>query len=372
MSDAIFFVRTQPRALAEYIPRASPSIARMISLNASESVRTLSERGVFLFHECTLTARALLRDVAGSLYHILVALLSAGIALLLPAGATKFLAFWSQIESDKLSLIALELTVAMMLILGLNYLRRSIRDHALASVATGAGLVSYFPRRARGAQQRIKQLKEEHGVGRTIMVIGSSGYSTLVDQVGDLSSVLDKCLGAKILLVNPYSYDATTRIQAIGHPEHPLATFREEVRQSIELLRRLKAMGKAINLKLYADPPLVKMVILGDYLWLQHYHAALDVQTMPEYVLRHNPKDHGFYTLYAHYFSLRWESPEIPEYDFDTDELVYRTKLGHEIRRERYGIDRPSTAKAVTGQVPEGLSDPVSLAAAGQLGSLAA
>ncbi len=291
-----------------------------------------------MFHEYSLSVRALLRDVSGSLYHIVVALLSAGIALLLPTGATRFLAFWSRIEHDKLSLIALELTVAVMLILGLNYLRRSVRDHAMASVATGAGLVSYFPRRTHGTQQRIKQLKEEHGAGRTIMVIGSSGYSTLVDQVGDLSSVLDKCLGAKILLVNPYSHDAATRIQALGHPEHTLATFRDEVRQSIVLLKRLKAMGKAINLKFYSDPPLVKMVILGDYLWLQHYHGAFDIQSMPEYVLRHNPKDHGFYTLYAHYFSLRWESPEISEYDFDTDELVYRTKIGNEIRRERYGV----------------------------------
>ncbi len=305
-----------------------------------------------MFHEYSLSIRALLRDVSGSLYHIVVALLSAGIALLLPTGATRFLAFWSHVENDKLSLIALELTVAVMLILGLNYLRRSVRDHAMASVAAGAGLVSYFPRRTNGAQQRIRQLKEEHGSGRTIMVIGSSGYSTLVDQVGDLSSVLDKCMGAKILLVNPYSHDATTRIQALGHPEHTLATFREEVRQSIVLLKRLKALGKAINLKFYSDPPLVKLVILGDYLWLQHYHAAFDVQSMPEYVLRHNPKDHGFYTLYAHYFSLRWESPEIPEYDFETDELVYRTKLGHELRRERYGIgpaekETPVTAEAI-------------------------
>jgi len=309
-----------------------------------------------VFHECSLTVRALLRDIAGSVYHIVIVALSAGIALLLPAGAARFLSFWSRIEQDKLSLIMVEMTVAVLLILCLNYLRRSVRDHALASAATGAGLVSYFPRRAKGAQQRIKQLKEEHGAGRTIMVIGSSGYSTLVDQVGDLSSVLDKSLGAKILLVNPYNHDASTRIHALAHPEHTLATFREEVRQSIALLKRLRAMGKAIDLKLYSDPPLVKMVILGDYLWLQHYHSALDVQTMPEYVLRHNPKDHGFYTLYAHYFSQRWENPEIPEYDFETDALVYRTKLGHEIRREPYGTD--ATNHKETGVTTEALHRP--------------
>lgn len=295
-----------------------------------------------MFQELWSTVRALLRDTAGSLYHIVVVALSAGIALLLPAGAKQFLSFWSRVEQDRLSLIAVEVTVAILLIVCLNYFHRSIRDRALASVATGAGLVSFFPRRTRGARRHIKQLKEEQGTGRTISVIGSSGHSTFVDQVGGLSSVLDKCLGARIMLVNPYSQEASARIQAINHPEFTLETFREEVRQSIQLLKRLKAMGKAVKLKLYSDSPLMKLVILGDYLWLQHYHADLDVQTMPEYVLRHNRKDHGLYTLYAHYFVQRWGSAEIPEYDLDTDELVYRSKTGNEIRRERFEIETMS------------------------------
>ncbi|MBI5855770.1 MAG: hypothetical protein HZB35_11210 [Nitrospirae bacterium] len=295
-----------------------------------------------MFHAVWSTVRALLHDATGSLYHIVIVALSGGIALLLPVGAKQFLSFWSRVEHDKLSLIALEMTAAVVLILCLNYLHRSIKDRALAKVATGAGLVSFFPRRARGAHSRIKALKEEQGTGRTIMVIGSSGYSTFVDHVGDLSTVLEKCLGANILLVNPYSQEVSARIQAIGHPEITPATFREEVRQSIELLKRLKAIGKAVKLKLYADPPLVKMMILGDDLWLQHYHADLDVQTMPEYVLRHNRQDHGLYTLYAHYFMQRWESTEIPEYDLDTDELVYRGRNGNEIRREPFGSEPAS------------------------------
>jgi hypothetical protein len=292
-----------------------------------------------LFQEIWSTVRALLRDAAGSLYHIVVVALSAGIALLLPTGARHFLSFWSRVEHDKFSLIAVEVTVAILLIFCLNYFRRSMRDRALATVATGAGLVSFFPRRTRGAQRRIKQLREEQGTGRTISVIGSSGHSTFVDQVGGLSSVLDKCLGARIMLVNPFSQEASARIQAINHPDFTLDTFREEIRHSIQLLKRLKAMGKAVRLKLYSDSPLIKLVILGDYLWLQHYHADLAVQIMPEYVLRHNRKDHGLYTLYAHYFMQRWGSAEIPEYDLDTDELVYRSRTGSEIRRERFEIE---------------------------------
>ncbi len=289
-----------------------------------------------MFHEFSPTFRALLRNAAGSAYHIAIVALSGGIALLLPAGARHFLSFWSQVEHNKLSLIAIEMTVAVLLIAGLNFLHRSLRDRALAAYATGAGLVSFFPRRARGAEQRIRQLKEDQGTGRTIKVIGSSGYSTLVDQVGDLASVLDKCLGAQILLVNPYSQETSSRIQAIGHPECTLSGFREEVRQSIALLKRLKAMGKAVKLKLYTDPPLVKMVVLGDYLWLQHYHADLDIETMPEYVLQHNRKTHGLYTLCTHYFEQRWESTDIPEYDLETDELIYRSRTGHELKRELF------------------------------------
>lgn len=306
-----------------------------------------------MFHAFSSTIRSILREAAGSVYHILVVALSGGIALLLPAGAKQVLAFWSRVEHDKLALMTVEMAVAIVLIMGFNYIHRSIRDRALAKVATGAGLVSFFPRRARGAHSRMKALMEEQGTGRTMMVIGSSGYSTFVDHVGDLSAVLDKCLGANILLVNPYSQEASARIEALAHPHLTLSTFRDEVRQSIELLKRLKAVGKAVKLKLYADPPLVKMVILGDYLWLQHYHADLDVQTMPEYVLRHNHKDHGLYTLYAHYFVQRWESAEIPEYDLDTDELVYRSRNGNEIRRERFGIE---TAAEDTRTLAESLT----------------
>lgn len=287
-----------------------------------------------MFQQFTSVVRTSIHAAAESLYHIVIVALSGAIALLLPAGAKQFLTVWAKIEHDKFSLIAIEISVAVLLIGGISYVTRSLRDRRLAAAATGAGLVSFFPRRARGAERRIRQLREAQSSGRTIKIIGSSGYSTLVDQVGDLASVLDKCLGAHILLVNPHSLETSQRIQAIGHPNLTLDGFREEVRQSITLLKRLKAMGKAVKLKLYTDAPLVKMVILGDYLWLQHYHADLDVETMPEYVLRHNPQSLGLYTLYAHYFQQRWESAEIPEYDLDTDELVYRNRAGSEMRRE--------------------------------------
>lgn len=286
-----------------------------------------------------LHVRNFINIALGSLYHVVVVALSAGIAFSLPTVARSFLSYWSLVENEKIYLVAVEITAAIFLIVCFNFIHRSLRDMTLAKMATGAGLVSYFPWRGLSAQKRIRQLKEKQGTGRTLMAIGSTGYGTFVDQQGDLYTVLEKCLGAQILLVNPYSKEATSRIRAIYHPGFTLEKFREEVRECIVLLRRLKGAGKAVKLKLYSDPPLVKLVILGDYLWLKHYHTDLDVQTMPEYVLQHNLKDHGLYNLFYQYFMQRWENPEIPEYDFDTDELVYRGPNTSETRRERFGLE---------------------------------
>jgi len=282
--------------------------------------------------------RNFMRGTAWSLYHIVVVALSAGIALSLPTIARSFLTYWSRVENDKVYLVAVEMTAAIFLIVSFNYLHRSLRDRTLAKMATGAGLTAFSPWRKLSAQRRIRKLKEKQGRGRTIVVIGSTGYGTFVDQDGDLYTVLEQCMGAHILLVNPYGQEATSRIDAILHPHFTLEKFRKEVRESIALLKRLKATGKAVKLKLYSDPPLVKLAILGDYLWLKHYHTDLDVQTMPEYMFQHNLNDHGLYNLFYQYFIQRWDNLEIPEYDFETDELVYRGHNGNEVIRERFGM----------------------------------
>ncbi len=282
-------------------------------------------------------ARTAMKNFAQIWYHIVVLGLSAGIALSLPAMARSFLAYWTRVADDKTSLLVLEVVVAILLIISANAIRLIIRDRALAKMAVGAGLASFYPSHDPRTRRRIKQLKEKQSTGRTIMAIGSSGYGTLTDQVGDLSSILERCMGARVLLVNPHSLEARARIEAIADPDYTMGLFQDEVWRSIELLKRLRAIGKSVRLKLYAEPPLVKLVILGDYLWLQHYHPDLNVRAMPEYVLQHNLKDHGLYTFYYHYFVQRWGSREIPEYDLDTDELVYRGPQGREDRRVPFG-----------------------------------
>ncbi|OQW59622.1 MAG: hypothetical protein BVN28_10630 [Nitrospira sp. ST-bin4] len=272
-------------------------------------------------------------------FHILVVTLSAAIASSLPMIAEKVLLYWSRVDHEGISLVSTELGVASALIILFNFLRLSVRYRRLARVAINAGLVSFSPTRGLRVRRSIRALKERHGTGRSVMVIGSTGYETFADPQSDFHPVLQTCLWANILLLNPYSKEASVRVRALSRPDFTLDHLREEGRKTIECLRKLKAGGKDVKLKFYSDPPLVKLVILGDYLWLQHYHSSLEVRNMPEYVLQHNLMDRGFYMLFYQYFMKKWEHSKTPEYDFDTDELVWRDSVGRELRRIGWSED---------------------------------
>jgi len=289
-----------------------------------------------------------IKSAARILYHIGVVTLSAGIALSLPYVASlfaqNFLDYWNRIQNDKSVLIAIEIAVALLLILTFNYLGRAIRDRKLAQMATGAGLVRFFPVRGRLTQRRIRKLKEKQGIARNVMVLGSTGYGTFVDPAGDLHAVLQDCQEAKVMLMNPSSEAARVRASAVQDPSAQADSITEQVRQSIDFLKRLKGTHKNVKLKLYSDIPHIKLAILGDYIWMQHYHATLDVQTMPEYLLKHSQNNHGLYTVFYQYFMKKWESPEIPEYDLEADELIYQGRNGSEAHRQKFWLVAPAAA----------------------------
>ena len=301
-----------------------------------------------MVHRWLRELQGLIKSAAHILYHIGVVTLSAGIALSLPFVASvlaqNVLDYWNRIKDEETVLIAIEITVALFLILALNYIGRSIRDRKIATIAAGAGLVQFFPARGRLTRIRIKKAKEKHGKLRSVMMIGSTGFRTLVDAEGDLHNVLRECLEAKIMLLNPCSEAALARARAILHPDVTPLRLREQVKQSIEFLKELHAAHKNVKLKLFSDFPHVKLVILGDYIWMQPYHANLDIQTMPEYVFKHNQNNHGLYAFFYEYFVRRWESHDIPEYDLGRDELVYRGQNGSEAHRQKFWLVAPAAA----------------------------
>ncbi len=272
-------------------------------------------------------------------YHIAVVVLSAALALSLPDVvkyiARKVLLYWSFIENQELFLVATEITAAVMLIIFINAVVRNRGIRKRSRMAKLAGLARVAPAKAFLARRRLKQLKEEQGSGRSVMLISSTGFRTFADPDGDLHGVLLNCREAKIMLLDPLKDGVTARAKSLAEHAVTPESFREQIIRSIDFLKELKRHQKNIRLKLYREVPLLKLAILGDYLCLQHYPTGRNVRQMPEYVFQHD-KDGNLFSLFYQYFVSRWLDPAIPEYDLDTDELIYRNKTGNEIRREKF------------------------------------
>ena len=279
------------------------------------------------------------KNISHIVYHVAVIVMSAAIALSFPDIikflTRKVLLYWTYIENQELFLIATEITIAVIMIVGINMLLRSWGIRRRSLMARTAGLSRVAPAKSFLERRRLKKLKEDQGAGRNVMMISSTGFRTFTDPAGDMHQVLKNCREAKILLLDPLKEGVTARAKSLNDPDITPERFREQIVSSIDFLKGLKGLQKNIRLKLYREVPLLKLAILGDYLCLQNYPAGLNVRTMPEYVFKHD-KNGSLFDLFYQYFVTRWFDPEIPEYDLDTDELVFRDKAGNEVRREQF------------------------------------
>lgn len=279
------------------------------------------------------------KNITHILYHVIIVALSAGIAFSLPVTAKYFVqqvqGYWSLVENEEIFLVSTEIIIAVLLIVGFNALVRDWRNRKLAGFAKTAGLSDISFPSAFLARRRTRKLKEAQGTGRSVMLIGSTGLSTFADPEGELHTVLKNCREAKIMLLNPLKEGVAARAKSLADPEITPERFREQIMRSIVFLKELKALQKNVKLKLYQDVPLMKLTIMGDLLSVQHYPTGLNVRKMPEYLFRHD-QHASLYDLFYQYFVSRWFDPEIPEYDLQTDELIYRNSAGNEIRREHF------------------------------------
>jgi hypothetical protein len=279
------------------------------------------------------------KNAAHILYHISVVVMSAAIAFSL-GDITRYLTrkvllYWSFIENQELFLVVTEITAAITLIVLINVIVRSWGIRKRSYMAKVAGLFRVVPARSFLAKRRLKKLKEEQGAGRNVMIISSTGFRTFAEPAGDLHQVLRTCREAKIMLLDPLKDGVIARAKSLSDPAITTEVLRDQIIRSIDFLKDLKAHQKNIRLKLYHEVPLLKLAIFGDYLCLQHYPAGLNVRNMFEYVFRH-AKEGNLFGLFYQYFVTRWLDPAIPEYDLDTDELVYRDRAGNEQKREQF------------------------------------
>jgi len=282
------------------------------------------------------------RNASNIAFHIVIIILSAAIAVTVPYTlsfvARKLLLFWSVIENEEVFMVSLEITVAILLIAGLHNAGKHRRNRIRSRFASAAGLVLVADPDERKRKKQLRRLKEEQGRARSLLIIGSTGASTFARPDSELHEVLKNCSQAKIMLLDPFSEGAEVRAGTIHDPHINNELFREQILESMRFLRTLCGMQKNIRLKLYPDPPLLKMAVLGDILSVKSYPPGIDARTMPEYIWKHDADHKGMYHLFFHYFHSRWRDSRIPEYDLRTDMLIYFDASGKEIARRPFPV----------------------------------
>jgi len=270
--------------------------------------------------------------------HVVITLLAVGIAFSLPVVA-KYILFnwWPKVEDNSQLLMITEISFATVLVLLFNISkiawdgRRSMHMNKIASLV--------YAREGRGWMSRWKErdMRKKIANVRDVYIMSITG-DTFSAENSDLQKTLELAYEIRVLLANPYGKGVASRVQSMDDPEAMLQAYRQETEGSIAYLSKLVAAGKKVKLKFYDEPPFWKLVVTGEYVWVQYCHDCHEVKTQPEYVfgLQHGNPQRGFFEPFYKHFLDQWNDPGHPEFNFETSELIYRNADGNEIRRTAF------------------------------------
>jgi hypothetical protein len=286
-----------------------------------------------------------------ALMHIAITLLAVGIAFSLPVVAKYILFYlWPRIEDSSKLLLITEIGFATALVLLFNISmiawdgRRSLRLTKIASLV--------YAREEQGWMSRWKEriMRKRIASVRDVCIMSITGYDTFCSQDNDLQKTLDMAFEIRVLLANPNGQGVANRILSADDPAITLQSYCQETETSIAYLRKLAAAGKKVKLKFYDEPPFWKLVVTGDYVWVQYCNSGHEVKTQPEYVfgLQHDKPQRGFFEPFYKHFLDQWKDIRHPEFNFETGELIFRNADGNEIGRTAFAPP-PAGVAAITG-----------------------
>ncbi len=289
----------------------------------------------FHFHWKAKRWRSTLRLIS---LHVVLTLLAVGIAFALPVAAQYILyQWWPLVAADAGLLLASEISLAASLVLFFNMWRVAAENRLKGKVADMASLV-YARHRANWLTRwRDRSLIRKLPAARDAFVLTLTGYDTLADEKSPLREPLQSAYEIRVMLLNPAARATEKRVSSLPE-EITQQSYAEEVEASIAYLTMLRTLGKRVTLKFYEDEPFWKVIVLGDYLWVQYCHSGVEVKDQPEYMFALNPGNPrlGLFVPFYMYFLEQWSDARQPRYDFDTRELVYCDDRGREIRRARF------------------------------------
>src|SRR5229473_956174 len=249
------------------------------------------------------------------LIHGAITLLAIVIAFSLPPAARYILyVWWPRVETDTSLLLVSEIGLASALVLLFNLGKVAWDNRSKVAMARLTALV--YARNARNdwlSRLRERALVRSLPAARDACVLTLTGHGTFVDERSPVREVLRSAYEIRVMLVNP-----------VG----------EGVR------RRVESLPPKVTLKFYDEEPFWKVVVLGDHVWVQHCHHGCELNQQPEYVfaLQHYDPRRGLFVPFYTYFLERWNESRHPEYDFDSNQLVYRDSAGNETGRAPLGV----------------------------------
>lgn len=291
-----------------------------------------------------------LRHIAS---HAAITLLAVGIAFALPQLAQYILFnWWPLVRDDSRLLLYTEIGFAAGLVVLFNVASLTFHYRRRARMSSIASLVHVHEQGSWFSRQRKQNLLRRLPWKRDVTIMAVTGYGTFSAADADLGHILQDCYEVRVMLMNPYAAGARSYVAAHPAAEAALAGFRSELAASIEYLRALHAAGRKVVLKLYDEAPFWKLVFTGEHAWVRCCHDCRDFGKFPEYVFALQPDKpaRGFFPAFYTYFLNQWNDPQHPDYNFDSDELVYRDGDGQERCREPYPVHAAAAGDSGSGR----------------------
>jgi hypothetical protein len=267
------------------------------------------------------------------LSHGTITVLAVAIAFSLPGIANYILnEWWPEVQNNANLLLATEVGLASVLALLFN-LAKIAWDHRQRVLTARLASLVYARNAGPGwwSRRRERALVSQLPAARDAFLLTLTGYDTFVAEDSLMRGVIEKAYEIRVMLVNPAGKGLRQRADSLP-PEITALTLHTEIEATIGYLSGLRKFGKKVALKFYDEEPFWKLLVLGDYVWVQHCHSGFAVRQQPEYVfaLQHREPRHGLFVPFYMVFLNQWNDARHPEYDFDTNELVYRDSSGKE------------------------------------------
>lgn len=264
------------------------------------------------------------------LYDIAKAIFLFAVTVGIPS-AHKFLTTsYSDLFPILKSISTFQLSVVVVIIVCVLYIANKILNWGTRQIAIlKNSRVFHFKKNATDTDRTKNKnfLLNQCKKAKNILIIGATGYQTFArsDPEGKamLRDVLEKDITGeiKIILIHPHSHCAKSRAEALGVT---LSNYQGDISNSVAFLKELIRKGKNVALKFYDQRPIWKMIILGDFLWLQHYHQNRHVEHMPVYGISRSQKtdEYSLFDPLYDVFQKKWRHDNNPTYDFASDEIV--------------------------------------------------